>query len=93
MAKQLDVEVVYAKADQQTRVNLLLDADVTVEQAIKASGILDQFAEIDLAINKLGIFGKSCKLSDLLHNGDRVEIYRPLKQDPMEARRKRALDQ
>ena len=62
----------------------------TAEQAIRASGILGQFPNIDLEGSKVGIFGKPCKLTETLHDGDRVEIYRPLLADPKEIRKQRA---
>jgi hypothetical protein len=61
-----------------------------VAEAIERSGIIERFPEIDLAKNKVGIFGKLAKLDKVLQPGDRVEIYRPLIADPKEARKKRA---
>ena len=49
-----------------------------------------RFPEIDLTINKVGVFGRLCKLDQVLKTGDRVEIYRPLLVDPKEMRRTRA---
>lgn len=65
-------------------------ADASVAEAIAQSGILEQFPDIDLDTNKVGIFGKLGKLTDGLHAGDRVEIYRPLIADPKEVRKQRA---
>ncbi len=62
----------------------------TVEQAIVASGLLALRDDIDLAKNKLGIYSRPVKLHDEVHDGDRVEIYRPLIADPKELRRQRA---
>jgi hypothetical protein len=62
----------------------------TVKDAIRASGVLDEFPEIDLASNKVGIFSKLVKLDEAVRDKDRVEIYRPLIADPKEVRRKRA---
>lgn len=91
MAEDLiDVEVVYAKPEQQVVIALKMAGKATVEQAIKASGMLDRFPEIDLATNKVGIFAKTCALDQALNQGDRVEVYRPLLHDPKEARRQRA---
>ena len=84
------VEVVYALPDRQALIELDVAPDTTIEQAIQQSGILEQFPDIDLNRNKVGIFGKIGKLSDVLREKDRVEIYRPLKADPKESRRKRA---
>jgi hypothetical protein len=59
---------------------------------VQASGILKKFPEIDLAQNKLGIFGKLTKNDTVLRERDRVEIYRPLVADPKEVRRQRAAE-
>ncbi len=83
------VEVAYATPDQQLLIPVSLAANSTVEQAIEASGILREFPEIDLSQQKVGIFGQVCGLDKSLSAEDRVEIYRPLKQNPMDARRGR----
>ncbi len=83
------VEVAYAKPEHQVIVAVDLPLDGTVEQAIQVSGILQQFPEIDLSQQKVGIFGQICKLNKPLTNRDRVEIYRALQQNPMDARRGR----
>lgn len=84
------VEVAYAKPDHQVILELDVEQGCTLEQAIKQSGVLEQFPEIDLSQNKVGVFGKLAKLNDTLREKDRVEIYRPLIADPKESRRKRA---
>lgn len=84
------VEVAYAKPDVQDLRPLDIAEGSTAEQAIRASGILERFPEIDLARHKIGIFSKPCALDQVLKPGDRVEIYRPLLADPKEARRGRA---
>jgi putative ubiquitin-RnfH superfamily antitoxin RatB of RatAB toxin-antitoxin module len=89
-AEKISVEVAYALPQRQVILSLDVAADASIEQVIRASGILRQFPEIDLAQNKVGVFGKLGKLTDTLHPGDRVEIYRPLIADPKEVRRKRA---
>lgn len=86
----IDVEVAYATPEQQMIVTLKLPEGATVEQAIEASELLIRFPEIDGTDLKAGIFGSVCKLDKPLRQADRVEIYRPLIQDPKEARRKRA---
>lgn len=88
---KLRVEVAYARPDEQVILPLEVDAGTTVQEAIERSGVLERFPEIDLAgRSKVGIFGKLTKLDSALREGDRVEIYRPLKADPKEVRRKRA---
>ncbi len=85
------VEVVYAaSADEQSVVAVELTASATVENAIRASGLLLRYPEIDLAQNTVGIFGERVTLDHVVEDGDRVEIYRPLVADPKEARRARA---
>jgi len=89
-AKQIHVEVAYAKPDVQVLQSLTVAEGTTLEQAIQQSGVLDKFPEIDLAENKVGVFGKIAKLDTELRDKDRVEIYRPLIADPKASRRKRA---
>ena len=89
--KLITVEVAYANPEHQVIIKLEMPQEATVEQAIKASGLLNKFPEIDEATLKVGIFGTVCKLEQLLKQADRVEIYRPLIHDPKEARRQRAI--
>jgi len=89
----LQIELIYALPDEQEILVIEIDENATVEQAINHSEILQRYPEIDLKINKVGIFSKVCKLTDKLHNGDRIEIYRPLIADPKEARKARAKKQ
>ncbi len=86
----IDVEVAYAEMDEQKIIAVRVEETATLEQAVRQSGILQQFGGIDLNRNKVGIFGKVCSLGQLLKPGDRVEIYRPLLLSPMAARRLRA---
>jgi uncharacterized protein len=90
MNDKIDIEVVYALSDKQTLLTQQVATGTTVVDAIRASGILDKHPEIDLAANKLGIFGKLTKPDTVLRDKDRIEIYRPLIADPKEVRRKRA---
>lgn len=89
---EIIVEVAYALPTEQLIVPIKVRAGITAEQAIKASGILSKFPEIDLATNKIGIFGKLSRLDVELRHLDRVEIYRPLIADPKEVRKQRAAD-
>lgn len=87
----MDIEVAFASLVKQLCVSVTLQEAVSVEEAIITSGITDQFPEIDLLSMKVGVFGKVCSLDKMLKEGDRVEIYRPLLLNPMDARRNRAL--
>jgi hypothetical protein len=86
----MDVEVVYAAAERQAVYPLSLAAGATVREAIERSGVLAAFPEIDLARNRVGIRGRLVALGAVLREHDRVEILRPLRADPKEARRARA---
>ncbi len=89
MAK-IQIEVVYAKQEQQALLKLMVDEGTTAQQAVEQSGILQQFPEIDPTQLKLGIFSKAIKSDTVLRERDRVEIYRPLIADPKAVRRSRA---
>ena len=86
----MKIEVAYALPDKQIIIPLQVEQGTTLEQAVLLSGIQEKFPEIDLNINKAGVFGKICKLDTPLREQDRVEIYRQLIADPKESRRKRA---
>ncbi|WP_263081910.1 RnfH family protein [Endozoicomonas sp. Mp262] len=89
---RLTVEVAYAKPFEQKILSVKVAKGTTVYDAVRLSGIVNLFPEINLETAKLGIFGKAVPKPQEreLKAGDRVEIYRPLIADPKEARRKRA---
>lgn len=89
-SEEILVEVAYALPTEQIILPIKASADTTAENAIKQSGILTKFPEINLAENKIGIFGKLTQLDTVLRDKDRIEIYRPLIADPKEVRRQRA---
>ena len=84
------VEVAYAKPEVQVIIPLYVKSGTTLEQAIEQSGVLNDFPEIDLEKNKVGIFSKPSAKTTVLREKDRVEIYRPLIADPKEVRKQRA---
>jgi putative ubiquitin-RnfH superfamily antitoxin RatB of RatAB toxin-antitoxin module len=90
VSDKLRVEVVYARPDRQARYAVELDASGTVASAIAASGVLADFPEIDLAVNRAAIYGRLVARNAPLRDSDRVEILRPLAVDPKAARRRRA---
>ena len=90
MLPEIIVEVAYALPEKQYLQRVKLEEGSTVEEAIRASGLLELRSEIDLQKNKVGIYSRPVKLSDQVKEGDRVEIYRPLIADPKELRRQRA---
>jgi putative ubiquitin-RnfH superfamily antitoxin RatB of RatAB toxin-antitoxin module len=88
----ISVEVVYAAVDRQRLLKVEVCAGATVREALALSGIGAAFPELDLQHCPVGIFGKrvSHPQTHVLMEGDRIEVYRPLLADPMEARRLRA---
>lgn len=86
----IHVEVSYALPRAQMLVPLSVPEGTTLEEAVRLSGLLEEFPEIDLANARVGIWNKLAELTSVLREKDRVEIYRPLIADPKEVRRKRA---
>ena len=86
----LRCEVAYARRDQKFVLNVQLPEGGTARDALVASGLLERCAEIDPATTVFGVFGRVVSADHPLKDGDRVEIYRPLKVDPRTARRVRA---
>lgn len=83
----VQVGVVYLRPGLVFERVLLLPAAATVATAIDASRIRAVVPELARTELEAGIFGRPCAPNDLLHDGDRVEIYRPLSIDPKDARR------
>ncbi|MGB0132446.1 RnfH family protein [Dokdonella sp.] len=88
-SERIRIEVAYATPDVQFLRSLELNAESTVADAIAKSGVENE-CEIRIEALTVGIWSKPATLHTCLRDGDRVEIYRPLKIDPMEARRLRA---
>lgn len=94
---QITVEVAYALPEKQILKELSVPAGTTALEAVKQSGVLELFSEIDIETTKMGIFsqvlgskGLADPASYQLKARDRVEIYRSLIADPKEVRRRRA---
>ncbi|MDP2806103.1 MAG: RnfH family protein [Gallionellaceae bacterium] len=88
--EKIKIEVAYALPHEQALRKLEVAQNTTIADAIKLSGLLEKYPEIDLTKSKLGLFGKLSKADTVLRDKDRVEIYRPLIADPKEVRKKRA---
>ena len=86
----LEVEVVYARPEQQLLIQLNVPCGSTARDAIVRSNILNDVPGIDLESLAVGIFARRVTLDYILKTGDRVEIYRSLTMSPVEARRWRA---
>ena len=85
----LRVSVVYLAPGLVFERTLELAPAATVGAALDASGIVAAVPELAGRGLEVGIFSQRCSLDDRLHDGDRVEVYRPLTIDPKQARRVR----
>jgi len=90
MSSKLNIEVCYALPEKQSLMCITVENNTSVEQAIVQSGILNTYPDIDLSVNKVGVWNRTCKIDTILKEGDRIEIYRPLIADPKEVRKLRA---
>lgn len=84
------MEVVLALPERVHRVHLRLPSGASVADAVERSGLGSLPEAPPLLAGHVGRWGKACAATDLLQEGDRVELYRPLIVDPMVARRRRA---
>lgn len=90
MDEVIHVEVAYALPERQLIIGVDVPRGTTAREAVRLSGIEEQFPNVEPGGNRLGVFGKLCKDDRPLNAGDRVEIYRPLLVDPRVARRELA---
>lgn len=87
----IEVEVLYAPSPQrQVLRSLRLAEGATAAQALSASGLFEEFPELNGPDLKIGIHARPVERDTTLRQGDRVEVYRPLLIDPKEGRRVRA---
>jgi len=91
MAELVQVEVAFAAPARQKTVALSVPGGTTIAEVIAASGLAEDFPEFDFESLPKGIWGEKKPPTHIVSAGDRVEIYRPLSREPMQARRERAL--
>ena len=90
-AASVTVSVAYSpRAGEVDEVNLRLEAGATVADALRLSGLAARHPGLAIDALPVGIWGVFCQRDDRLRDRDRVELYRPLRVDPKEARRQRA---
>lgn len=92
MAAALRIEVVHALPTRCWSVRVELPAGATVAEALAAAAMESRVPGLEVDAARLAVFGRSVTPSTALHDGDRIEILRPLLADPKQARRKRAED-
>ncbi|MCB1755893.1 MAG: RnfH family protein [Gammaproteobacteria bacterium] len=78
----MNVGIAYADKFKQVWLKLEVPDNSTILETIQHSGLLEQFPEIDLETQKVGIFGKLSRLDTRVEDGQRVEIYREITADP-----------
>ena len=89
-AESLAITVAYSpRAGVVDEVTVRLAEGARLEDALRASRMLERHPGIDLAVQRLGVWGRFQPLDAPLRDHDRVEIYRALQVDPKEARRQR----
>lgn len=88
--RMITVEVVHLDIQQQWLRRIEVAEGSTALQAVQASGLVELMTTQAFDPNRLGIFSKRVPANHVVQSGDRIEIYRPLMLDPMEARRRRA---
>ena len=74
----MKITVAYALPEQQTHEDMEVPDGTTVQEALRLSHVLEKHPEIDLEVNRVGVFAKLAKMDQVLKEGDRVEIYRAL---------------
>lgn len=89
----MKIGIAYAAPTRQAWLSVEVADGTSVKDAIERSGILQQFPEIDLEQQKVGIFSKLVKLDATLADGDRIEIYRPITCDPKTVKRRPKSDE
>jgi uncharacterized protein len=93
-ATDITVTVAYSpRAGVVDEVTVRLRGGATVADAVRASGMQQRHPTVDLAQAPLGVWGARRGPDDVLREGDRIELYRPLSVDPKEARRRRERSQ
>lgn len=90
MAELIDVTVCYALPERQWLELVQLPVGATVKDAIVQSRITEKIKDLEFNDSDIGVYGKRVSMEQVLADGDRVEIYRPLQMDPKEIRRMRA---
>lgn len=91
VADTIRIEVAFATPDRQELIVIDVEENTTAAEAVEMSGILEYFEGVDRHSLRLGIWGREVNEGHVVKAGDRVELYRPLQIDPMDARRQRAL--
>lgn len=88
-AETIRVELIHALPDRQELLTLTLPAGSSAAEALRRSGLLQRYPEL-AASPSLAVFGRMVQAGTVLHDGDRLELLRPLLADPKLRRRERS---
>jgi len=86
----ITVEIVVALPERQELAVVRVPAGTAVGAAVELSGVPSRFPEIDAANCPVALWGSVIDRQATLRDGDRIELLRPLVQDPRDARRQLA---
>ena len=86
----LQIEIAYAEPQRAIVKSYLLARGSRVADALRMAALDPDFTGVDLKNSTVGIFGRVMGPDQVLAQGDRLEIYRPLAADPKVSRRQRA---
>jgi putative ubiquitin-RnfH superfamily antitoxin RatB of RatAB toxin-antitoxin module len=86
----ISVEVVAAVRERQKIVKLMLEQGATAADALSRANLEKSFPDIDFQRSRLAVWGRQARRDQILRDGDRVEVLRPLTIDPRDARRELA---
>lgn len=89
--KSIHIQIVYAQPDQFWQQSVELPLGATVQQALAKIDRSLFPTTMQVSDKQLAVFGQLVRLNELLHDGDRIEILKPLLLDPKDIRRQRAV--
>jgi putative ubiquitin-RnfH superfamily antitoxin RatB of RatAB toxin-antitoxin module len=86
----INIEIVYAQTQSSIEKSLQMPQGARIADALAQAAADQEFSGVDLTNAPVGVFGKVAPRDQVLKEGDRIEIYRPLLEEPKLARRARA---
>lgn len=88
----IKIEVAYATPEKQRIIEVEVADGATMTEAVRLSGIDQEFPDLDILATPMGLFGRKVPKPNeqVVQPGDRIELYRPLLIDPKQARLNRA---
>ena len=91
--QEIDISICFASAIEVHTLSIQVPVNTSIRQAIESTlhekAFYTRIPHFNIEKIKLGIFGKIKEIDWILNPGDRIEIYRPLIANPMDARRRR----